>query len=376
MSPPRRLPGPDTVLRVCLVGLIAGGYSGIPRYAAALTSGLDRVAPEFPDLSLRLLTTARGAEGAGSRNIDVELVRGPFADANAGLRRILTEQVHARGVEADLLHFFDLTGPVLARRRAFVTTIHDAAVSHGFERARVTHKRVMQPWVVRHAIAAIAVSAFARDEAVRLLHVDAGRIHVIHSGPGLIAGDDDGVAPTGEEPYLLYVGNLAAHKNLPFLVRAYGAAGVNERLLLVGRRGERFEEVRRAVEESPARDRIEIRRDVSDAEVDRLYRGASMLVLPSRYEGFGFTTLEAMARGCPVVASDIPALREVSGDGALLLPLDDEAAWADAMRRVLSDQGLRDDLRRRGDVTVRRYSWDETARGVCRVFLELGKGAE
>jgi glycosyltransferase involved in cell wall biosynthesis len=105
--------------------------------------------------------------------------------------------------------------------------------------------------------------------------------------------------------------------------------------------------------------------------VDALYRGASALVLPSRYEGFGFTPLEAMARGCPVLASDIPAVREVSGDGALLLPLGDEDAWAGAIRRVLADDGLRSDLRRRGGKTVARYSWEEAARGVCRVFAAV-----
>jgi glycosyltransferase involved in cell wall biosynthesis len=368
------VPPTERVLRVCLVGLAAGGHSGVPRYAATLTRALDRVADEFPDLSFRLLTTAQGARQAGVRSIEVELARGPFARASAGPGRILTEQVLARAARGDLLHFFDLTGPLLAPRRRFVTTVHDAALRHGFESVRLLHKRFIQPWALRHAAAAVAVSAFAKDEAVRLFGADGRRIHVIHSGPGLVA-EHDAPAPPAAEPYLLYVGNLAGHKNLPFLVQAFSSAGVDGRLLLVGRRGERFEEVRRAVEASPARGRIEIRRDVSDRDVDSLYRGASMLVLPSRYEGFGFTALEAMARGCPVLASDIPALREVSGDGAWLLPVDDEEAWAGAMRRVFADGELREDLRRRGAATVRGYSWDETARAVCRLFLRAGEAS-
>jgi glycosyltransferase involved in cell wall biosynthesis len=363
------------VLRVCLVGLAAGGHSGVPRYAATLTGALDRVADEFSDLSFRLLTTAQGARQARVGSIEVELAGGPFARASAGPGRILTEQALARAAGGDLLHFFDLTGPLLAPRRRFVTTVHDAALRHGFESVRLLHKRVLQPWALRHAAAAIAVSAFAKDEAVRLFGADGRRIQVIHSGPGLVAEHDAEAPPPAAEPYLLYVGNLSGHKNLPFLVQAFGAAGVDARLLLVGRRGERFEEVRRAVEASPARGRIEIRRDVSDRDVDSLYRGASMLVLPSRYEGFGFTALEAMARGCPVLASDIPALREVSGDGAWLLPVDDEEAWAGAMRRVFADGELREDLRRRGAATVRGYSWDETARSVCGLFLRAGEAS-
>jgi glycosyltransferase involved in cell wall biosynthesis len=358
------------MLRVCLVGLAAGGHSGVPRYAAALTAALDRVAGEFPDLSLRLLTTARGAQESGVGQLEVELVRGP----SAGPRRIVTEQLLARRARADLLHFFDLTGPALAPRRAFVSTVHDAALRHRFQTNRVLHKRLLQPWALKHAVAIVAVSAFARDEAVRMFGADGSRIEVIHSGPGLIGGEDGATAVDGD-PYVLYVGNLAVHKNLPFLIRAFEAVGPDGRLVLVGRRGESFEEVQRAVEGSSARDRIEIRRDASDREVDGLYRGAAMLVLPSRYEGFGFTALEAMARGCPVLESDIPGLREVSGDGAWLLPVDDGDAWTDAMRRVLADEGVRVDLRRRGEATVRRYSWDDTARRLCRLFLRVGRAA-
>src|SRR5919199_1461961 len=296
--------------RVCLVGLIAAGHSGVPRYAAALTQGLDRVAAEFPELELALLTTSVGLERARPRALEPIVPRGALARPTAGPARILAEQVLARRMRADLLHFFDLTGPVLAPRRPFTTTVHDAPLR-----------------------------------------------------------GSNGSSPAGD-PYLLYVGDLAEHKNLPFLVGAFGRVPHPVRLLLVGR-GRRFERLREIVDASPARGRIEIRRDASDEEVDALYRGASALVLPSRYEGFGFTPLEAMARGCPVLASDIPALREVSGDGALLLPLGDEDVWAEAIRRVLADDELRSDLRRRGGETVARYSWEEAARGVCRVFAAV-----
>jgi len=107
--------------------------------------------------------------------------------------------------------------------------------------------------------------------------------------------------------------------------------------------------------------------------IDALYRSATALLLPSRYEGFGFTPLEAMTRGCPVLASDIPPLREVSGEGAMLLPLDDEDAWADGIRRIVADASLRDDLRRRGADTAAHYSWERTARELCGLFLRVSR---
>jgi glycosyltransferase involved in cell wall biosynthesis len=208
---------------------------------------------------------------------------------------------------------------------------------------------------------------------VRLLGADAGRVSVIHSGPGLERVNGTGDAPRAEAArFLLYVGELTAHKNVPFLIDVFEEARVPDRLVLVGRRGDGYEELRERIETSPARDRIVVREDVDDAELDRLYTEAAATALPSRYEGFGFTPLEAMARDCPVLASDIPAVREVAGDGALLLPVDARAEWASALRRVLTDDAFADGLRARGRSVVAGYSWDRTAADLCALFKRLG----
>jgi glycosyltransferase involved in cell wall biosynthesis len=354
--------------RVCLVGLIAGGVSGIPRYAAALTHALDRVASEFPELELELITTARGQRLADPAHIEVSVVGRPFTDANEGPVRIVAEQLAARSAQADLLHFFDLTGPLLRPRRPFTATIHDAAPMHGFEQLRMAHKRALQPWAARRARALVAVSAFAAAEAVDRLGASASRIEVVHSGPGLLPSPA-AQPPASPEPYVLYVGNLAPHKNVPCLIEAFARASIPGRLIIAGGGGADLAAVRAAAQASPARDRIELRLGVSDADLDHLYRGAMMLALPSSYEGFGFTALEAMGRGCPVVASDIPALREVSGEGALFVPAGDVDAWAAALRRVATEPHQRTELIRRGAEVVGRYSWEQTAREVCRIFL-------
>jgi glycosyltransferase involved in cell wall biosynthesis len=354
--------------RVCLVGLIAGGHSGVPRYAARLTQALDEVAAEYPQLSLSLLTTAAGAEAVGARSIRVDVVAGKSRRVNAGPGRLLLEHLFVRRRDADLLHYFDVTGPVLAPRRPFVATVHDTAFVYGYAPRSSAYKRQLYPWALARARALVAVSQFAKDEAVRHFGADPARIEVVHSGPGLF-GAADGAAPAREEsPFLLYVGNLGGNKNLPFLVRSFALADPPARLVLAGRARGDLDELRETIESAPNRDRIELRGDVPDAELERLYRSAVALLLPSVYEGFGFTALEAMGRGCPVLASDIPALREISGSGALLLPLGDEAAWAEAMRRVVADEGLRADLRARGAETVARYSWEATARGVLDVL--------
>lgn len=352
---------------VCLVGFAAGGHSGIPRYAAMLAGALDEVADEFPTLRLRLLTTRRGAVEVDARRMEVDVPRGRARRTSAGPSRIIADQVFAARAPDDLLHFFDLTGPLLAPRRPFVATLHDASVARGFAKGRRAYKRLLQPWAVRHARAVVANSAFSRDEAIRYFGASPERVAVIHPGPGLVAANANGAAPR-DTPYLLYVGTLGMNKNLPFLIRAFGLAAVEQRLLIVGRPGSGHNALRDAITASPLADRIQVVSDADDGELDCLYRGATALVLPSRYEGFGFTPLEAMGRGCPVLASDIPSVREISGSGAMLLPLEDEAAWVDAIRRIVAAEPLRAELRERGFATVSRYSWLETARGVCRVL--------
>src|SRR6059058_1119890 len=175
--------------RVCLVGLIAGGHSGVPRYAAALARALDGVAGSYPDLSLTLLTTAAGADAVGARSLAVEVVAGRSRRVNAGPGRLALEHLALRRERAELFHFFDVSGPVLAPRRPFVATVHDAALMQGFGLLRNAYKRRLYPWALSRARAVVAVSQFAKEEAVRYFDADPEKVAVVHSGPGFVAAD-------------------------------------------------------------------------------------------------------------------------------------------------------------------------------------------
>jgi glycosyltransferase involved in cell wall biosynthesis len=361
-------------LEVTLVGLVAAGHGGVPRYARTLARALDRVAEEFDGLDLTLLTNHAGAETIAPERLRMRVV----GSRDSGFARLVSEQVAAARAKADLLHFFDLLAPVLAPWRPFTTTVHDAVVAHGYRMGRVrrAYTRVVYPVAARRARAVVAVSAFARDEAVRHFGGDASRIEVVHSGPGLleVAGSEQPSHEPPDGPFLMFVGGLASNKGLVRLVRAFDRAQVDGDLVLAGRPAHGFDELERAVAATAAPNRIRILTDANDADTDRLYREAVALALPSEYEGFGFTPLEAMSRGCPVLASDIPAIREISGAGALLLPPRDEGAWAEGIARVFADEALRDSLRARGRETVASYSWERTARELCGLLLRVGRG--
>jgi glycosyltransferase involved in cell wall biosynthesis len=105
-----------------------------------------------------------------------------------------------------------------------------------------------------------------------------------------------------------------------------------------------------------------------------LYAGCVLFAFPSLYEGFGMPVLEAMACGAPVVSSNASSLPEVVGDAALLVdPLDVEGL-AVAMTRVAEDAGLREDLRRRGALRVKAFSWEQSARDLLKVYRDLMQG--
>jgi glycosyltransferase involved in cell wall biosynthesis len=110
---------------------------------------------------------------------------------------------------------------------------------------------------------------------------------------------------------------------------------------------------------------------VPDKTLAVLYRLARVFVFPSLYEGFGLPPLEAMASGTPVITSDVSSLPEVVGDAALLIDPLDPAAIADAMRRVLMDSELHGQLRQKGLIRVREFSWERSVRRVRDIYGEV-----
>ena len=363
-------------LRVSLIALNAAGLSGVPRYTGVLSRALAQVSHEFPGLDLRLVATPAGAEAIAQDRLRTQIVHPLGLDLGRGAARLVVEQALIPFLGSDLVHYFDVYGPLLSPRRPFTVTFHDASICYRtlahFGRFQRVYKEHLYPWALRRAARIVAVSSFAKQEAVERFQVDPKKVEVVPSGPGFVPARDAASRANGRRPYLLFVGNLTRSKNVPFLVRAYERADVDADLVLAGRMADGTNEIVDLISHSPLRRRIEILAAPDDATVDRLYRGALALLHPSRYEGFGFTPLEAMARGCPVLASDIPAIREVSGEGAMLVPLD-ETAWVERIRRLVGDAALRDDLRSRGLDTAAKYSWETTARALCRLFVRTGE---
>jgi glycosyltransferase involved in cell wall biosynthesis len=114
---------------------------------------------------------------------------------------------------------------------------------------------------------------------------------------------------------------------------------------------------------------------VDEAALGALYRGARLFVFPSRYEGFGLPVLEALAAGVPVVASDLPVVRELAAGAALYAPPMDVEAWVRQVERLLDDPALARRLAEAGGERAGRYTWEAAAEGYVEIFREA-TGAE
>jgi glycosyltransferase involved in cell wall biosynthesis len=214
------------------------------------------------------------------------------------------------------------TGPLTVTRQ--VLTVHDAAsLDHPewFERKFALWYNALLPRLVRKVRAIITVSHFSKERIVRLTGVAPEGVRVIYNGvePRFRPADPSGVTRVREKfelagPYVLFVGSLEPRKNLKMLLEAWQLGSfAGATLAVVGASGHLFQRLQ--FESMPAGVRMLGR--VEDEILPLLYSGASGFVYPSVYEGFGLPPLEAMACGCPVAVSDIPAHREVCGSRAI-----------------------------------------------------------
>jgi glycosyltransferase involved in cell wall biosynthesis len=257
-----------------------------------------------------------------------------------------------------------------------VVVIHDAAVlreADAYSRAYVLWHRRFGLAAARRALAVITVSEFSRGELVSLAGLDPARVHVVPGGvserfhPGV---DHERVtSKLGlHRPYVLTIATADRRKNLASLAVA-AARLADEGIDLVWAGDDRP-----YFSASGAIRGLRSLGYVDDADLPGLYAGARAFVLPSRYEGFGLTCLEAMACGVPVVAADRAALPETCGDAALLVDPDDPDTVAGALHRAVGDTQLRGRLREAGLERSGQLSWDIAARRV-EVALHAVTGA-
>jgi glycosyltransferase involved in cell wall biosynthesis len=292
----------------------------------------------------------------------------------------------AQRLGLDVIH--DSTGltPFLfgAGRAQTVVTVHDV-----FAWSLPGHSTLADTLIYRHWLprvlpsvnAVITVSQASKADIVRHLGVPADKVHVTYEGAGhsYTRASVEQVSKVRAQyglpdGYVLFVGSVEERKNLGRLLQACArlwAAGERRPLLIVGARRGKYSKILQTVRDLNLESRVHFTGHVPDADLPALYSGADLFVFPSLYEGFGLPPLEAMACGTPVVCSNNSSLPEVVGDAALTVDPYDVDALADAMRRVLANADLAEDLRRRGLERAAAFAWERTARETVEVYREV-----
>jgi glycosyltransferase involved in cell wall biosynthesis len=359
---------------------------GVPRVAVDATSlydvrtGVGRFVQELlnhlgprPDVDVLAYAVTWRGQGELTSLVPpgIEAARRPMAATP--LRKLWRRADHPR-IERwtgpiDLVHGPNFVVP--PARAARVVSIHDLTFLHHPEYCT---KHVLEyPGLLRRALRTGAWvhtdSAFVRDEVVSLLGADPDRVVAVPLGvtPGLSHDAARGRRLAGSDRYVLALGTVEPRKNLPGLVAAFDAIATDDpevRLVLAGPDGWGTVALTDALARSPHADRVVRAGFVPEADRGDLFAGAAVVAVPSHYEGFGLTAAEAMLAGVPVVASDTGSHREVIGDAGLLVPASDSNALAEALHRVLSDDALAAELRRRGAAQVAPLTWERTADGI------------
>lgn len=234
--------------------------------------------------------------------------------------------------------------------------------------------RFLVPRILGGSRLVIADSEHTRSDILEHYDVPAGKVKVIYPGydsGAFFCGQPDSSPRTRQDPYVLYVGNLLPHKNLPRLLDAFALLRRRQecRLIIRGEGRPAYARLlRERIESLGLRDAIAFAGYTGEDGLRQLYADAACLVLPSLGEGFGLPVLEAMACGTPVITASASSLPEVAGDAALMVDPYDCLDLADAMYRTLTDNGLREDLRQRGLRRVAAFTWKRTALEVSRVL--------
>ena len=214
---------------------------------------------------------------------------------------------------------------------------------------------------------------FSRREIGELAAVEPDQVRVVRLGIPPTRGRIEPQRPTGapEGPFALVIGINKPHKNLATLAAAWGKLGPEPPLALVaaGPEDPRHPRLPMLAARHHAEGVHALGR-VSEEELEWLYRHATLVLFPTLYEGFGLPMVEAFAHGVPVVASDIPTLREVGEGAARFVDPTHSAAWADAVRELATDTDARQAMAAAGQARATELTYERTALATLEVLRE------
>lgn len=356
--------------RRVLVDLLGftGARGGTETYARHIVRRLPDVMPGATFLAV----TGRAGYDAVRSFFPGEVARVPWVGTGRvswALGEILAVDVLARRLAADVIWTPANFGPILRGVRR-VSTIHD--VIYHLDRGSIATTSVgwATEWLMRRtartATAVISGSHAAALEVSSRLGVPLDEIRVVPHGtsePSPPADPWEQLAPigvTGDRPIIMSSGNRLPHKNFEGLLAAVACIDPSIRPLTVITGGGSNDTLAPSVERLRLQSDVVLPGWVTPEQLEALYAVASLYVCPSLAEGFGLPVIDAMRRGCLVLAHDIPVLKEVGGESALYADATDPSAFGEAIVNALSMAG-NDSQKRIGEAWAQQFTWERSA---------------
>lgn len=365
--------------------------AGLGRYAHELVKGLldlslsDRVPALGEPLKLTAFYHQRG-EAVRLPPID----QLPTLTTRLSVRpwRLTTALAYFSGLSQDRLFpnldIFHATEHLLPRlrRTRSVFTLHDLIFQFdpdSHKPLNIAFLKTMMPRFLRAADRIIAVSECSRRDAVRLYGLAPDKIRVIYEGvdPHFAPVTDQAKLSAVRAKYnlpdqfIIHLGTIEPRKNLPLLFDVIAQS--DKHLVVAGKLGWLTEPILAKVKELGLEKRVTFTGFVADADLPAMISAATLLAMPSKYEGFGLPVLEGMACGTPVIASNTSSLPEVGGDAALYARPTDPASWAQLIDRVCDDAELRSALREKGFKQAAKFKWSNMARETAEVYRAVSR---
>jgi len=290
----------------------------------------------------------------------------------------------------DLMHFPDFVTPIFYPGK-FIATIHDITPVFfpGPRQAksrfyRFTFRTIFKN-TLRKAKKIITVSRYTKKDLIRRFKIKSDKIAVIHNGVSerFRVIDNRNIINKIKQtyniskPFIFYVGQQVPHKNIHGLVKAFRRLVENKKLdielLIGGKPSSWYPELDRVLDSLPQeiRRRIFLPGFIPDKDLIALYNAASVFCLPSFYEGFGMSVLEAMKCGTTVVASNLTSIPEACGNAALYFDPNNIDEMIEKLHQGSTDERLRKDLRQKGFEQSEKFSWEKAARKVFEVYNEV-----
>ena len=357
---------------------IGDRVDGIGMYGVHLVKGLWQAGVDRP-ITVVVNEDARRFFPESSIPADASIVWvkrrvSPSRGTSGNLRRwCLANQLAWRYRDALVFGLSQLEAPLVGHRS--VVTVHDMIpwLFRDLHPRQYHFYRWCLGPALRRARAVITPSQATKNDVCRHYGIDGDRVHVIHHGSPVPVSAGVGTERPGV-PYILWIGRVNPMKNLPALLAAFRMIEqqADVRLVIAGEGSSQVDLGAHGVD-SRLRTRVTIVGPVSEADKIALLDRAFVLVSPSLYEGFGFTPVEAMARGCPVVAARTGALQEVCAGAALFVDPEQPEQIAKAVLHVLRHPILSRGLADRGLARTNALTWEVSVRTHLAIFDRVAR---